>query len=126
MRDKEISRRTWRRAIPLAAGLVMMAGFGARAQTPSSQNLAVVKPAMSCDQLAQADLSKITDAKIAIKTAAILDTPKGQYCRITASVEPGISFHADLPIEHWTQRFVLGAQGRYTDITSHASDINWS
>jgi feruloyl esterase len=63
----------------------------------------------------------IADAKIAIKTTAILDTPKGPYCRITGGVEPGISFRADLPIEHWTQRYVQGAQGRYTDITGHAS-----
>lgn len=67
---------------------------------------------MTCDQLAQADLTRFTDAKITIKTAAILDTPQGPYCRITGTVEPGIAFHADLPVVHWTQRFVLGAQGR--------------
>jgi feruloyl esterase len=86
-----------------------------------SANLPVIKPVMTCEQLAQADLSKFLDAKVTIKTATILDTPKGPYCRITATVEPGITFHADLPVEHWTQRFVLGAQGRYTDITGHAS-----
>src|SRR5579863_1831306 len=116
------SSRCFRRiVVSLGTSLVVTLGFAAGAQAADYQNLSVVKPVMTCDQFAQADLGKIADAKITIKTATILDTPKGQYCRITASVEPEVNFHADLPIDHWTQRFVLGAQGRYTDITGHAS-----
>ena len=106
--------------VSLGTGLIVTIGFAAVAHASDYQNLSIVKPVMTCDQFAQVDLSKITNAKISIKTATILDTPKGQYCRITAGVEPGISFHADLPIEHWTQRFVLNAQGRYGEFTSES------
>lgn len=107
--------------VSLGAGFLLTSGFVSSAQAAGSKSLPVVKPVMSCEQLAQADLSKINDAKITVKTAAVLDTPKGPYCRITAAVEPGINFRADLPIERWTQRFLLNAQGRYTDFTNHAS-----
>src|SRR5580658_6311859 len=112
-----------RRLIFLGTGALLATGFAATAHAADYpyQNLPAVKPVITCEQLAQADLSKIADAKITVKTATIFDTPKGQYCRVTANVEPGVVFHADFPIEHWTQRFVLGAQGRYTDITGHAS-----
>jgi hypothetical protein len=119
-RASKSSRRLPQLFLSLATGLLWASGFAASAHASDYQNLPVVKPVMSCDQLAQADLSKVTDAKIAVKTATVVDTPKGQYCRITATVDPSINFHADLPIEHWTQRFLLGSQGRYTDFTDHS------
>jgi hypothetical protein len=105
-------KRRWQVAFSLGAGILLTSGRSLPAQSAGYQNLPVVKPVMSCDQLAQADLSKFTDAKITIKTAKPRDTDKGQYCRVTGSVEPGINFAGDLPIEHWTQRFLQGAQGR--------------
>ena len=96
----------------VALGLVLAAGLAANAHAQGYQNLTVVKPLMSCDQLVQADFSKFTDAKITIKTAKQRDTDKGPYCRVTGTVEPGIGFAGDLPIERWTQRFLQGAQGR--------------
>jgi feruloyl esterase len=109
------------RRIVFSVAVVAGLSRGAYAVDYPSLNLPVVKPIMTCDQFAKADFGKISDARITIKTATILDTPKGAYCRITASVDPEVNFRADLPIERWTQRFVLGAQGRYTDITGHAS-----
>lgn len=119
-RAKVSSKRFRQHLILLGAGILLTAGFAASAHAADYQNLPIVKPVMTCDQLARADLSKISDAKITVKTATAVDTPKGQYCRITASVEPGGAFHADFPIEHWTQRFLFGSQGRYTDFTDHA------
>src|ERR1700739_4933756 len=98
--------------LSLATGVLLASGFSVSAHAADYQELPVVKPVMSCDQLAQADLSKIGDAKITIKTAKERDTDKGPYCRVTGTVEPGINFAGDLPLEHWTQRFLQGAQGR--------------
>src|SRR5271167_494242 len=111
-RASKSSRRFRQFVLSLAASLFLAVGFSVSAHAADYQNLPVVKPVMSCDQLAQADLSKIGDAKITIKTAAVRETDKGPYCRVTGMVEPGTGFAGDLPIEHWTQRFLQGAQGR--------------
>jgi feruloyl esterase len=100
--------------------ILLISGSEKKADAADFQNLPAVKPVMTCEQLAQADFSKAADATITIKTAKIVDTPKGQYCRIVGQVEPRIAFHADLPIEHWTQRYLQNAQGRYGDFTDHA------
>jgi feruloyl esterase len=104
----------------LGVGL-LLAGSSRGAGAPQGyQALAAIKPVMSCEQLAKADLGAIADAKVTVKSATVRDTEKGQYCSIMGQVEPGIGFRADLPIEHWTQRFLLNAQGRYNDFTLHA------
>ena len=100
-------------------GCAVVAGSGP-AQAAGYQQLPVVKPVMSCEQLAKTSLSSITDAKVTIKSTSIHDTDKGAYCSIIGQVEPGIGFRADLPIDHWTQRFLLNAQGRYSDFTLKA------
>src|SRR5579863_4445750 len=74
-------------------------------------DLAVVKPVMTCDQLASADVKTADGATVTIKTALLRDTDKGPYCRVTGSVDPGINFAGDLPLTKWTQRFLQGAQG---------------
>jgi feruloyl esterase len=70
-------------------------------------DLPVIKPVMACDQLAGADLSKAADAAVVVKLAAVTDTPKGQFCRVTGNIEPSILFEVDLPIDRWTQRFEM-------------------
>ena len=94
----------------LGAGILLISGFAARAHATDYQSLPVVKPVMTCDQLANADVSKAVGAKVTVKSAKILDTAKGPYCRVLGDVEPSISFIVDLPTEHWTQRFLQGAQ----------------
>jgi len=91
---------------------VFATGLPLRTHAADFLHLPVVKPVMSCDQLMQADVSKAAGATVTIKSAKILDTPKGPYCRVLGDVEPSISFIADLPMEHWTQRFVEAAQQR--------------
>ena len=117
---KKYSKRLRQCVFSLSAGLLLIPGFVVDAAAAEYPNLPVVKPVISCDQLMQADVSKAADATVTIKTAKVVDTPKGQYCRITGLVEPNIAFHADLPIEHWTQRYLQNAQGRYTDYSDHA------
>src|SRR5580693_6748172 len=107
-----ITKRRWQVVFSLGAGLLLTAGLSTSAHAADYQELPVVKPVMSCDQLAQADVTNAAGATVTIKTAKLRDTDKGPYCRVTGSVEPGINFAGDLPLEHWTQRFLQGAQGR--------------
>jgi hypothetical protein len=94
----------------LGAGLLLTAGFAASAHAADYAGLAVVKPLMTCDQLAQADVKTADGTSVTIKTATIRQTDKGPYCRVTGSVD-GIGFAGDLPLNNWTQRFVQGTQG---------------
>jgi feruloyl esterase len=105
--------RQWRQwVLSLGAGILLAAGFASTAHAASYANLAAVKPAISCDQLAKADVKTADGGKVTIKTASVRDTDKGPYCRVTGSVDPGINFAGDLPLAKWTQRFLQGAQGR--------------
>ena len=106
------SRRMRRLVFSLGAGIFLTTGFAAGAHADGYQNLAVVKPVMSCDQLAQAEIKTPDGATVSIKTAKLRETDKGPYCRVTGSVDPGINFAGDLPLNNWTQRFLQGAQGR--------------
>ena len=92
-------------SLSFATGL---AGGSAQA----AANLPVVKPVMSCDALAKADIKTPDGQKVTIKTTALRETDKGPYCRVTGTVSAGIGFAGDLPQTKWTQRFLQGAQGR--------------
>ncbi len=100
------------RTVLVGAGLLLLAGHAVTLHAADYANLTTVKPAVSCDQLAQADIKTPDGTKIVIKTAKQRDTDKGPYCRVTGSLEPGVNFQGDLPLNNWTQRFLEGAQGR--------------
>lgn len=75
-------------------------------------DLPPVKPIISCSQLGQVDISHAVGANVSLKTEE-LDTPKGKYCRVMGNIDPAIGFEADLPVEHWTQRFAQTGCGAY-------------
>ena len=93
-------------------GVALLACAATKSHADDYQHLAVVKPVMTCEQLVQAEVKTADGAKVTIKTAKVRDTDKGPYCRVTGSIEPGIGFAGDLPLNQWTQRFLQGAQGR--------------
>ncbi len=93
------------------AGLLLLAGFVSSASAADYQNLPVVKPVVSCDQLAKADLRQAVDVPVTIKSATELDTEKGKYCKVSGTIAPAVGFEIDLPMEHWTQRYVEGGCG---------------
>ena len=93
--------------------MLLLAGLATAAKAESYQNLAVVMPVMSCGQLIKTDLAKAVGAAVTIKAAAETDTAKGKYCKVTGTIAPSINFEADLPMEHWTQRYAQGGCGAY-------------
>ena len=87
--------------------LFLLTSFAARSHGADYLDLPVVKPVMTCDQLAGANLSKAAGAAVTVKSSAVTDTPKGQFCRVIGNVEPSILFEVDLPTDRWTQRFEM-------------------
>ncbi len=63
----------------LGAGLLLLAGFANSAHASDYQNLPVVKPIVSCDKLAAADLAQAVGTSVTIKSAARRDTEKAKY-----------------------------------------------
>ena len=76
-------------------------------------DLPPVKPIISCSQLGQVDISHAVGANVSPEVTEELDTPKGKYCRVMGNIDPAIGFEADLPVEHWTQRFAQTGCGAY-------------
>ena len=97
--------------------LFLLAGFPVLSHAADYQNLPVVKPVVSCDQLAKADLSQAVGAAVTIKSATEIDTAKGKYCKVTGTIAPAVGFEVDLPMEHWTQRYLeAGCGGMCGDV----------
>jgi len=71
----------------------------------------VVKSVVSCDQLAKADLRQAVGVSVTIKSATEFDTEKGKYCKVSGTIAPAVGFEVDLPMEHWTQRYLEGGCG---------------
>lgn len=92
----------------LASVLVLGWGAGesAHAATPRSAPLAAVSAVRSCESLAATDLRKLVDRPALVGAATRAETPKGAFCRVTGRIEPAIGFEVDLPLEHWTQRYL--------------------
>jgi feruloyl esterase len=94
---------------------VFLLGTGWLVHAPAASaadylDLPVVKPVMSCEQLSKVDLSKTAGTTVTF-TVTVVQTPKGPFCKVAGDVEPANSFEVNLPVEHWTQRYVQSAQG---------------
>lgn len=97
----------------LFAGLILLVGPSAA----KAETLPTIKPVISCEDLAKADLSKATDSSVVVQSATVLETPKGNYCKVRGTIKPAVSFEVDLPIEHWTQRYLeAGCGGMCGDV----------
>jgi hypothetical protein len=92
-------------------GLFSLAGLAGSARAADYRNLPVVKPVVSCGQLARTALAQAVGVAVTIKSALERDTEKGKYCQITGMIAPAVGFEVDLPMEHWTQRYLEGGCG---------------
>lgn len=104
----------WSRwATTLGMAWLMVAGFAASgaAKAANFLSLPVVKPVISCDQMAKADVTSAVDGTVTITSTKILNTTKGQFCVVNGNIAPSIGFRIDLPIDHWTQRYFQGGCG---------------
>jgi feruloyl esterase len=86
--------------------LVLFAGAAVQCRAEDRMNLPAIRPVMSCDQLAKADLGKVDGYPTTISSATVIDTPKGQFCKATGKLQDNAGFDVNLPLEHWTQRLL--------------------
>ena len=111
-----LNRLSRRLAAPLlAGGLALLAGASAHARDALA--LPVVEPVAACADLAHADLGNAADAPVTIAAATTVDTPKGAFCKVEGTIAPSIGFEVDLPVAHWTQRFLMGGCGGMCGMT---------
>lgn len=87
------------------------------AQAADHASLPVVAPVISCEVLGSVDLAPVVGATVHGQKAAVLQTSKGKFCKVTGQIAPAVSFEVDLPMEHWTQRFLLGGCGGLCGMT---------
>ena len=98
---------------------MLVASLGTDARAADYQSLSVVKPVVACEQLSKAELGQAVGAAVAIQSAAVRDTDKGKFCKVTGTIAPAVGFEVDLPIDRWTQRyFQAGCGGLCGDINA--------
>lgn len=109
-----------RLTVPLAvmgAGCGLLLVLATPAQAADRAALPAIKPVISCEALGHFNLAPTVGATVYGQKASVLDTPKGKFCKVTGQIAPAISFEIDLPMEHWTQRFLQGGCGGLCGMT---------
>jgi hypothetical protein len=83
--------------VQLVAFMSLLAGLGgpARARAEDHLNLPVVKPVISCDQLATQNFDSSVGAAVTITKSSLLTTEKGQFCVIEGNIAPTIGFEVE-------------------------------
>jgi feruloyl esterase len=95
--------------------LLLIAGVCARAPAADWLELPVVKPVINCEQLASAELGKGELASATVRSATLIQSPKGPFCKVMGDIGPAaVKFQVYLPSERWTQRFAQAAQNALT------------
>jgi len=112
MNPSHLKQNRWMHALVRLTFLFVLALMGGVAHAQGA-SLDVVKPVTACDQLAKEDLSQFVGAPVKIDSAKLVETPKGQFCKIAGKIDPEIGFEVDLPAEHWTQRFLESGCGAF-------------
>lgn len=104
MRGRLTRRRVG--AISIAAVAAAAAGYAQAEPHPGLADLSPIKPALTCEALAKTDLSHIADTPASISATRLIDSPRGPYCQVRGVIQPAIRFEVDLPVNHWTQRYL--------------------
>jgi hypothetical protein len=90
---------------------LVFAGLGAADAAP----LPAVKPAVPCADLANIDFTGLEGAPARIDAAKEVgaEIRKPGYCQVTGYVAPDVRFEVSLPVDGWTQRFLMVGCGGY-------------
>ncbi|MCG7389860.1 tannase/feruloyl esterase family alpha/beta hydrolase [Pantoea sp. ACRSB] len=81
-------------------------------------DLAMLKPAVSCDSLKSADLTDIGGKGSRVDSAAAIKMNNAQWCQVEGTLAPEISFRLLLPTDNWNQRYMqTGCGGLCGSIT---------
>lgn len=87
------------------------------AQAADYQALSPQPAVISCSALGQQSLAGVADAPVSIRAASVVNTPKGEFCKVVGNIAPAIGFEVDLPLKGWTQRYLQGGCGGLCGMT---------
>lgn len=108
-------------ALMLITGWLMLAALPAQA----AESLAVIKPVTACEQLSAMSFNDKVGAQVTITSASTLQTAKGAFCKVTATIAPEIGVEVALPTQKWTQRFLqVGCGGLCGNINLSLSNAS--
>ena len=81
--------------------------------------IAAVAPVMSCEALLGLDLTGLEGAPARIETATEVreNTPR-PYCAVTGYAAPAVRFEVRLPLQGWTQRFLMLGCGGFCGLVN--------
>jgi hypothetical protein len=97
--------------IALAFGVAI---FGHPNHSHALATLPVARPVMACADLLAVDFTNVAEAPMRLDSASEVSTGVPQpYCDVVGYVAPRVRFEVRLPLNGWTQRFVMAGCGAY-------------
>ena len=112
-----MSERLWSLAIIVLSLFVFW--------TPTNAaTLPVLKPALACADLARVDFTGLDGAPARIDAAEEVAAAGGKagYCKVTGYIASEVRFEVRLPLEGWTQRFLMVGCGGYCGFVAIDND----
>lgn len=106
--------KVWSLALFSSPALVLssIAGLSSPAEAAT---LPAVKPVSACANVANVDLTNLDGAPARIDAAEEVAGASGKigYCKITGYIASNVRFEVRLPLDGWTQRFLMVGCGGY-------------
>jgi hypothetical protein len=90
---------------------------------PPANAFAVTKPILGCADLAKANFSNIDGAPASITSATVVGSGDASYCDVKGTVTTTTNFEVRLPMQTYTQRFLMVGCGGYCGFISAPSGI---
>lgn len=78
----------------------------AHAASADYLSLPVVKPVIRCGELRHTSFEGVSDGQVTIHATVLRKTAQGPFCKVTGTIAPSIGFEVNLPVRHWTQRYL--------------------
>ncbi len=115
--------------VALPVSLVLTPATATAQQAPPRQELPVVLPQMSCEQLAgrtfevlPGEPATLTAASLLPATATATATA-GEQCQVRGTIAPQHVFEVNLPMTGWTQRYLQTGCGGFCGAADPAAQI---
>ena len=116
--------KAWSLALFSSPALVLssIAGLSSPA---SAAALSVVRPVSACEDLAHSDFTHLDGAPARIDAAEEVASAPGKngYCKITGYIASDVRFEVRLPLDGWTQRFLMVGCGGYCGFVAIDNDL---
>jgi Tannase and feruloyl esterase len=107
-------------SLPAMVWATTICGFNA----VQAATLAAVKPVSTCVDVANVDLTHLDGAPARIDAAEEVASSPGKsgYCKITGYIASDVRFEVRLPLDGWTQRFLMVGCGGYCGFVAVDND----